>query len=305
MPEKLEKILEICLTKIENESASMEACVQEFPQYEEELREMLPLIVSLKSMKQLEPSQEFSKNAGNRLAAKLPEAPVTFWDYVRHIFMNQQTYQNRRLSMNKIIISIIIVISLLTGGSYAVQAAAPGDLLYELDLGIEEVRLNLTANPEKLIALRIKFASERLQEAEKLLQEGKIEEAVIAFKAYEATVTEAIDEGEIVEHEEGLNREAVRTMTQEDLALQQGTLDRIRLSWDEEDDEHQARNAYQKAYQISNWGIEWLLGPPIDVPQGPAEDAPGQHNAPGPQGPTDVDPNGPAPRGPSEEDDTP
>jgi hypothetical protein len=302
MPEEFDKILEICIRKIENNSTTVEACLEDFPQYKDELRELLPLVVSLKTLKELEPSQQFSKNAGNRLAANLPEATVTFWEYIRHIFRNQQVYLKRRMGMPQIIITVMVAISLLVGGSYSVQASAPGDLLYKLDRGIEELRLQLTANPEKQIALRMQFATERLKEAEKMLQKGKIDEAVIAFKAYEDAVTDTIGKGEVAEHEEGLNREAVRTMTQEDLALQQGTLDRIRLSWDEVDDEHQARNAYQEAYQISNWGIEWLLGPREEAPQGPVEDSPAVPPAPGPQGPSTVDPNGPAPHGPTKEE---
>jgi hypothetical protein len=302
MPEKFEDILENCIEKMNREKLTLEECVKDFPQFEDQLREMLPLVVSLKSLEQVAPSQEFSRHAGQRLVGKLPERSVTFLSFIRHMFTNKGVTLQRRLNMVQILITLVMAISLLVGGSYTVQAAGPGDLLYDLDRTLENVRLNLTSNPEKQIALRIQFATERLEEAEKMLGKGKIAEAVMAFEAYQAAITDAVDEGEVVEHDQGLNREAVRTMTQEDLATQAGTLDRIRLSWDEEDDEHKARNAFQKAYQISNWGIEWLLGPAEHAPQGPAEDSPGQQVAPGPQGPTDVDPNGPAPHGPTDAD---
>jgi hypothetical protein len=302
MPEKFEDILEICIENVNSGSANIEECIAAYPAHQAELREMLPLVVSLQPLKQIQPAEKFSRQAGQRLVGKLPDAPVTFWDFIRHIFTNTGIYSKRRFGMTQIIITIIVALSLLVGGGYSVQAAAPGDLLYKVDRGLEEIRLNLTGNPEKVIALRIRYATERLEEAEKLLGKGKFAEAVMAFEAYQDAITDAVDEGEVVEHEQGLNREAVRTMTQEDLAMQAGTLDRIRLSWDEEDDEHKARNAYTKAYQVSNWGIEWLLGPPEGVPQGPGEDSPGQQVAPGPQGPTDVDPNGPAPHGPTDTD---
>lgn len=55
----------------------------------------------------------------------------------------------------------------------ASAAAAPGDALYGTKRLIEDVRLNLTGDPERAAALREQFRLERVDEIERLLVEGR------------------------------------------------------------------------------------------------------------------------------------
>ena len=127
MPESFEKILDICITRITDGSGTLEDCTRNFPRYENELREILPLVVSLNALAETNPDETFSKNAGSRLAAKLPEQTVTFWGTLRHILTKPLIFPPRRLSMPQIIITVIAALSLLLSGTFGVQAAAPGD----------------------------------------------------------------------------------------------------------------------------------------------------------------------------------
>jgi hypothetical protein len=296
MPEiTVDQALEICIEKINNKTATIAECLREFPQFEQELREILPLTISVKTLQAIKPSQQFSINANNRLASKLSDHPVTFWGFIRHIIMKQTYQPNRRFGMPQIIESLIVAISLLIGGSFAVDASAPGDLLYDLDLAMEQFRVRITGSPEKATTLRIQNATERLEEAEKKLQKGDIENATRALEAYNIAMKD------FVGNEEAPVRQEVRTMTQEDGALQQGTLDRIRLSQPEE---AQARNAFQEELQRANQGVEKLFGPPEKAPQGPSEDVPQGPNSEDGKGPSEEAPQGPpedAPQGPTEE----
>jgi len=256
---------------------------------------VLPLAVSVNALREVKPSEQFASQAANRLIAKLPDAPVTLWDRIRLIFMKDTIIMNRSIKMPQIIATIIIAISLMVGGSFAVEASAPGDLLYELDRSFEQIRLRLTSNPEEALALRMQYASERLEEAYKKVQKGDVENALRALEAY----NEALDE--IDPKEAGQVRTETRTMTQEEAANQAGTLDRIRLSQPEE---AKARNAFQKALHRANMGLEILLGPPEGIPQGPSEDVPQGPNSEGAQGPTEGAPQGPnedAPQGPTDD----
>ena len=195
--------------------------------------------------------------------------------------------------MRQIIVSVILLIGLLFGGSFAVDASGPGDLLYGLDRSIEQLRLKLTADEGKALTLKMQNASERLDEAYKKLQKGDLENALKALEYYSV----ALDE--INANEEGQVREETRTMTQEEGALQAGTLDRIRLSQPEE---AQARNAFQEALQRANMGLEQHFGPPEEAPQGPSEDVQQGPASEGVQGPNDDAPQGPnedAPQGPN------
>ena len=55
-------------------------------------------------------------------------------------------------------------------------SAVPGDALYETKRFVEEVRLNLTANPETAAQLRERFRQERVREIEALLADGRAAE---------------------------------------------------------------------------------------------------------------------------------
>ena len=295
MPETMEEILEICLEKIKIDECTIEDCLADFPQYQGELREILPLAISVSALQQIKPSKECAWQAANRLTDQLPDAPVTFWDRIRLMLMNGTILKNRSIKMPHIILSMIIALSLLLGGTFAVEASGPGDLLYELDRSVEQIRLRLTGNPEKALALRMQNASERLEEAYTKLQKGDVENALRAMEAYNKALEE------INANEEGQVRAETRTMTQEEGALQQGTLDRIRLSQPEE---AQARSAFQKALRRANMGLEKLFGPPEEAPQGPSEDVPQGPNSEDAQGPTEEAPQGPnedAPQGPTDD----
>jgi hypothetical protein len=298
MPETIEQALEICIEKITHQSISIEACLSEFPQYRHQLAEVLPLMVSLKALHQVKPSESFSKHAAKRLVNKLPNTSVTFSEAVRLLFQRQILYPIRRFSMFKLMITLLMTLFLLAGGTNLVQATGPGDVLYPLDRAFEVVRLRITADPVEEIILRVMFAGERLAEAELKLGQGKLDHALTAIAAYDDAFVELEEK---VGNQDGQVRESLRIMLQEELALQAGTLDRIRLNWPED---AQARNAFHIALQRSNMGVEHLFGPPESAPQGPNEDAPQGPNEEVPQGPSEDAPQGPneeAPQGPIED----
>ena len=261
----------------------------EFPQFKEELLEILPLITPLKTLNQIKPNEKFSKNAGERLLARLPDLPVTFWSNFRLIFKNKIFKPTRRLTMPQTLVSIIVALSILFGGSYAIEASGPGDVFYQADRVIEVFRERLTLSLEKEISLRFRFATERLEEAQKKISEGNIEDSMSGLAAYNKAIIEII---KIVgENQNSLNQEEIREMSQESLSKQAGILDRIRLSWPEHDTKHQ--HAYQKSYQIANMGAEALLGPNEDAPFGPPEEAPLGPNEDAPQAPNEDAPQAP------------
>jgi len=306
MTKVIEEVLEICLEKIRTGEATIEECTQEFPRYKTELAETLPLIVPLKSLEQIKPSPAFSMNAGVRLASKLPDKSVTFWGLLRRTFTMETVQPIRRFRMIQPIVAVLLAVSMLVASPFAAQATAPGDLFYGLDRGIEQIILRLNKDPDNGILLRMEFATERLEEAEQKLFESEIENALVALRAYNEAIVEI---AELMEELPDQNRITIRSMAQEEVALQEGLLTRLRLNWPED---AQSRNAYQKALQRSNMGVEQLFGPPETapqgptdvIPQGPNEEAPQGPNDAAPQGPNDAAPQGPndaAPQGPNEE----
>ena len=297
MTKTIDEVLEISLEKISNGEATIEECAREFPQFQTELREMLPLVVSLKSLEQIEPSPAFSQHAARRLVSKLPDKPVTFLGLFRRIFTKETDQPIRRFRISQSFVALLLAVSMLVASPFAVQATGPGDWLYGLDRIVEQTRLRLATDPELGLTLRLRFATERLEEVQQKLRQGKMENALTALRAYDEAIVEIAG---LIEKSPVQDRLTLRTMTQETLALQAGILDRIRLSWPED---AQARNAYQKALQRSNMGIDKLFGPPETIPQGPGDATPQGPGEATPQGPGEATPQGPGeatPQGPGE-----
>ena len=68
------------------------------------------------------------------------------------------------------IIGIVVAIVLLGGGGAVVasDAAVPGDFLFPLDQTMEDIRLAVASDKAEL---RLKFAEERVEELEEILEE--------------------------------------------------------------------------------------------------------------------------------------
>lgn len=73
------------------------------------------------------------------------------------------------------VFTVLALAGILVLGSVSIVGAAnnavPGNALYPVDTGLEEVRLGLTSNPQAQVDLRIQLAEERLVEALQVFQE--------------------------------------------------------------------------------------------------------------------------------------
>jgi hypothetical protein len=71
-----------------------------------------------------------------------------------------------------IIGSILIVVSLTLGTAVAALESIPGQPIYPLKKIVENIRLNMASDEEKAV-LQVKFADNRLEELEKVLEQSK------------------------------------------------------------------------------------------------------------------------------------
>ncbi|MBE2201949.1 MAG: hypothetical protein IAE79_25300 [Anaerolinea sp.] len=116
------------------------------------------------------------------------------------------------------ILLIATVVTLVAGGGavYVADAAVPGDALYGLDISIENVRLNLASTPEKTARLQLAFATERLQEAQKLMDAGDVDHYQVALSAYGDSISGAAQTlGTAV----GADQETLANLLEEALAV--------------------------------------------------------------------------------------
>jgi len=103
------------------------------------------------------------------------------------------------------IVSILIALSLIFGGAtatvYAAQDSQPDELLYSVKTLTEDVRMNLTGNPEQRIDLALTYADQRVAEALLLAAENKAPSIDLANR-YNNHIEVALDTLALLEAED-------------------------------------------------------------------------------------------------------
>lgn len=166
---KVEEILIQCIEDIKAGRASLEDCLNRYPEVRHELEPLLNIALSIKAPADIKPSNDFKIRARVNL--------------MEHIHDSQSKKKAGRSSQASvrygwytgwaraaaIVVAVILVISAAgTGTAFASQSSLPGDTLYSVKLGTEQLQRIITSDDAAEVELELKFASTRLDELEKL-----------------------------------------------------------------------------------------------------------------------------------------
>ena len=191
-PSEFYRVLAECIEAVETERSTVTDCLVRYPEHQAELGQLLPLVSALHHVPRIEPPVDFRNGARQRLLAQLPvtDGNVTRHPSPRYKGQTVGPLASRRRFSMAWIAAIALVVSLLAGGglAYAADGAVPGDVLYGLDRSIEQVQLGLARDPQAVFELRLTLATERLEEADKLLSLAKAELFSEALDNYDTTV---------------------------------------------------------------------------------------------------------------------
>lgn len=196
MEKNLEHILDICIDQIK-QGKTAEECVQQFPQYADELRPMLQLAQGLGHLPKPKPSPSDLLSAGilvgkNQAAQK---------EATRSKFFPAQFFSSPRVSMAFNLVLILIV--LFWGMSTLSANSVPGEFMYPVKVFTERVKFVLTFKAENRAELRLTFAEERMQELSELYQtNGQVDTGLIKVMLKEARL--ALDETSVTPQKAGL-----------------------------------------------------------------------------------------------------
>ena len=163
---KKEEILAICIEEIRSGKSTIEDCIKRYPALGKELRAMLEIAASIKPQ-EVSPSPEFKARAKLHLfdEAKRPAA-VKATNQFRNWFA---------LTPVKVTASVLLVLLIFgaVGGStvYAAQSSNPGDVLYPVKTGVENIQLTLTTSPVAKARLYLQLAQKRINE---MTQQAKL-----------------------------------------------------------------------------------------------------------------------------------
>jgi Domain of unknown function (DUF5667) len=163
---KKEDILAKCIEEVRSGKSTVEDCIQRYPALGKELRAMLEIAASIKP-DEVWPSREFKVRARLHLFDEAPQpAPVKPTGRFRSWFA---------LTPVKVAASVmlgVLIFAVVGGGTVlAAQSSTPGDVLYPVKTGAENIQLTLTTSPTAKARLYLQLAQRRINE---MTQQAKL-----------------------------------------------------------------------------------------------------------------------------------
>ena len=167
---KKEEILANCIEEIRSGKSTIEDCLKRYPQLGNELRSLLEIAASLKP-DEVSPSPQFKERAKMHLFDEVRPAPIKVTQPV------WKWYRTPSRILAPVSIAMLIFIIAGTSTVYASQSSLPGDTLYPVKTGIENLQLAVTTSPAVKADLYLKFTQRRIDEVQ---QEVKLNRNVSA-----------------------------------------------------------------------------------------------------------------------------
>lgn len=129
--------------------------------------------------------------------------------------------------MASIIVAIVLTLSAAGGSTaYASQASLPGDTLYSLKLGTEQMRMMLPGNDVVRAERALSFAERRMEEMQALAEKERLQHLDLAVEGYEDAMAMVMTRLERASRE-GLTTGNVTVLVAEATAKHLSVLDKI------------------------------------------------------------------------------
>ncbi len=185
-------LLEECLSRVSAGEAWPDGDLPDRVPYDEELLATVRLALEVREkFHPPGPSAEFAAASRERLLRRMRAKPKTV-----PVARRRQPPFNWLMRPSFALVAVLAVFLMLLSGAgtaYAARGALPGDALYGVKRGVEEVRLALSWSEGGDAALLSGYADERLAELEALLAAGGNGEALqVAVQAYAAAVERSV-----------------------------------------------------------------------------------------------------------------
>ncbi len=190
---KVDEILIQCIDDIRAGRASLADCLDRYPDERHELEPLLRIAVSIEEPADVRPSDAFKVRARVNL--------------IEHIYAGQTGKKTTRAPSQTgvrlgwytgwtravaIAVAVVLFFSATgTGTAFASQSSLPGDTLYPVKIGTEQLQRITTFDDAAEVELELKFAGTRLDELEELTGMPADQTAMYA-DSYDRVVTMSI-----------------------------------------------------------------------------------------------------------------
>jgi len=196
---RIEDILVQCIEDIQAGKASLGDCLERHPAMRRQLEPLLRIALSIQEPPDIKPSNAFKTRTRGYLiehirAGKAAERTgrAGFWSNVRR---GWKTVWLKPLATAAAL--MLVVLASVAGTTYAAQGSLPGDTLYPVKLGMEQIRRVLTIDDRAGTELELKFAAIRLGEIEALVNRQP-DEIGVAVSGYGRNLNLSIERAEHV-----------------------------------------------------------------------------------------------------------
>jgi len=191
---KFEDILVQCIEDIKAGRSSIEDCLNRYPSLRERLEPLLRIALAIRETPDVKPSPAFKIRARVQLMDQIHERQtVTKWPWSRYNTQTKPIPQRRRFKMVKIIVAIVLTLSVMAGGTiYAAQDSLPGDFLYAVKLGTEQVGMMLPGDDAARGERALGFAERRVEEMVALAEMGRMDDLDLAVDKYDYALNMAL-----------------------------------------------------------------------------------------------------------------
>jgi hypothetical protein len=187
----LENALAECLEAMEEGRLSIEQCRERYPEDWKELRQLLPLVSTLREAPSVIPSFNFRRDSRRHLIAQLPPRTSSSgidWVLSRlsSLFKWGNVYTIKPAMQLIAILLAIIILGTGVGVAYASDDSLPGDTLYPIKIVVEKLQMLLTFDDANEAQLQISFAQRRIGEMKVLAERGGFEDIQTAAEGYQS-----------------------------------------------------------------------------------------------------------------------
>lgn len=191
--EKIEIILTNCIQDIRSGRYTLGQCLDRYPARRQELEPLLKMALYIQKPADFRLDPDYKQSAKAQLLQQIRTTKPKKERSISALFSFGLPSQ---MVWARIAIAVaigVIVISMLGGGTaYASQSSLPGEILYPVKTGTEDVRLRMAGNNTEKADLNLEFARTRLTEMSKLANRNS-DKVGLAVNGYRNNLQAAVN----------------------------------------------------------------------------------------------------------------
>ncbi|MBI4201578.1 MAG: hypothetical protein HY532_00490 [Chloroflexi bacterium] len=172
-------ILDLCLDRVLRQEEAVEACLQDYPEYAEELGAVLRLAVASQKAALYTPSPSTKAAARAVLHRAIQEREARL--RLRGPWYTLRAYMTRMMASRGVAMAAataaVFMVMASTGAVAASSNSEPGEVLYPIKRTVERARLVVARDPQTKAQLYMAFADRRLEEIAGVASRGDVRRA--------------------------------------------------------------------------------------------------------------------------------